>query len=148
MSEQIKKVLADRPQAFSTAEQKQARDNIGAAAASDLSNYATTAQLAQETADRYNGDTALQSSINLKMDETASSLFYSTSNPSGFITGVDLSNYLTSVTHDNNLSGSGTSGTPLGLNSSIVFTSSNRQNTVQADQMELTAKKNSYRSSC
>lgn len=28
MSEQIKKVLADRPQAFSTAEQKQARDNM------------------------------------------------------------------------------------------------------------------------
>ena len=106
MSEQINRVLADRPQNFNTAEQAQARDNIGAMAAS------------------------------------ASSLFYSTSNPSGFITGVDLSNYLTSVNHDSNLSGSGTVGTPLGLNSSIVFTSSNRQNTIQSDKVEFTAKVN------
>lgn len=34
MSEQINKVLADRPQSFTTAEQAQARANIGAAAAS------------------------------------------------------------------------------------------------------------------
>lgn len=142
MSEQINKVLASTAQAFTTAEQKQARDNIAAAAASALSNYATTAQLAQETADRYSGDTALQSAVNSKLDSSASSQFYLTSNPSGFITGYDTSNCLSAVNHDSNLSGSGTNSVPLGLNSSIVFTSSNRQNTIQSDKMELTGKTN------
>lgn len=40
MSEQINKVLADRPQSFSSAEQAQARDNIGAMAASASSEFA------------------------------------------------------------------------------------------------------------
>lgn len=40
MSEQINKVLADRPQSFSSAEQAQARDNIGAMAASASSQFA------------------------------------------------------------------------------------------------------------
>ena len=75
MSEQINKVLASTAQSFTTAEQKQARDNIGAMAAS------------------------------------ASSLFYSTSNPSAFISGVS---------HDSNLSGNGRT-TPLGLNTSVVI---------------------------
>lgn len=67
MSEQINKVLADRPQAFTTAEQAQARANIGAAAATD---------------------------------------------------GLDA------VYHDSNLTGSGTSGEPLGLSSQVRFTNS------------------------
>lgn len=75
MSEQINKVLASTAQSFNTAEKKQARDNIDAMAAS------------------------------------ASSLFYGTSNPSAFISGVD---------HDSNLSGNGRT-TPLGLNTSIVI---------------------------
>jgi hypothetical protein len=40
MSEQINKVLADRPQSFSSAEQAQARANIGAMAASASSQFA------------------------------------------------------------------------------------------------------------
>lgn len=40
MSEQINKVLADRPQSFDSAEQAQARDNIGAMAASASSEFA------------------------------------------------------------------------------------------------------------
>lgn len=40
MSEQINKVLADRPQSFSSGEQAQARDNIGAMAASASSEFA------------------------------------------------------------------------------------------------------------
>lgn len=75
MSEQINKVLASTAQSFTTAEKKQARDNIDAMAAS------------------------------------ASSLFYSTSNPSAFISGVS---------HDSNLSGNGRT-TPLGLNTSVVI---------------------------
>ena len=75
MSEQINKVICNLPQSFTTAEQKQARDNIGAMVAS------------------------------------ASSLFYSTSNPSAFISGVN---------RDSNLSGNGNT-TPLGLNTSITI---------------------------
>lgn len=40
MSEQINKVLADRPQSFSSGEQAQARENIGAMAASASSEFA------------------------------------------------------------------------------------------------------------
>lgn len=39
------------------------------------------------------GDYAFNSSLSSKLDASASSDFYSTSNPSGFITGVDLSEY-------------------------------------------------------
>ena len=39
MSEQINKVLADRPQSFSSAEQAQARENIGAMASAGMSSY-------------------------------------------------------------------------------------------------------------
>lgn len=67
MSEQINKVLVDRPQSFSESEQAQARANIGAAAAS-----------------------------------------------AGF----------TTVYHDSNLTGSGTSASPLGLSSQVRFTNS------------------------
>ena len=92
MSEQINRVLADRPQAFSTGEQKQARDNIGAMAAS------------------------------------ASSLYYSTSNPSAFISGVN---------HDSNLSGSGTVGVPLGLNTSITLAKNGESATLAYDHLTL-----------
>ena len=69
MSEQINKVLASTAQSFSTAEQKQARDNIGALAAS--------------------------------------------------ASGIQ------SVNHDTNLTGSGTSSSPLGINIPITFTGGN-----------------------
>ena len=91
MSEMINKVLASTAQSFSTAEQKQARDNIDAMAAS------------------------------------ASSLFYSTSNPSAFISGVD---------HDSNLSGNGRT-TPLGLNTSITIANNGASATLAYDQLKL-----------
>ena len=86
MSEQINKVLASTAQAFSTAEQKQARDNIDA-----------------------------QQSITFN---------YSGSN----ITAIDgsaiaQSGALTFVTHDGNLTGSGTTDSPLGLSSEITLSS-------------------------
>lgn len=92
MSEQINKVLASTAQAFSTAEQAQARENIGAMAAS------------------------------------ASSLFYSTSNPSTFISGVS---------HDSNLSGNG-STIPLGLNKSITLARNGESATLAYDHLKLT----------
>lgn len=92
MSEQINKVLASTAQSFSTSEQKQARDNIGAMAAS------------------------------------ASSLYYSTSNPSAFISAVN---------HDSNLSGSGTVGVPLGLNTSITLAKNGESATLAYDHLTL-----------
>ena len=84
MSETINKVLASTAQAFTTAEQKQARDNIGAQ---------------QSITYSYSGST---------------------------ITAIDGSavgqpNALTEVVHDANLSGSGTSASPLGLASEITL---------------------------
>lgn len=92
MSEQINKVLASTAQAFTTAEQAQARKNIGAMAAS------------------------------------ASSLFYSTSNPSAFISGVS---------HDSNLSGNGAT-IPLGLNTSITLAKNGELATLAYDHLTLT----------
>lgn len=43
------------------------------------------------------GDYAYSSGLSSKMDASASSDFYSTSNPSGFITGIDLSPYQTTA---------------------------------------------------
>ena len=86
MSEQINKVLASTAQAFTTAEQKQARDNIDAQ---------------KSITYNYSGST---------------------------ITAIDgyaiaQSGALTFVTHDDNLTGSGTSGSPLGLASEITLSS-------------------------
>lgn len=88
MSEQINKVLASTAQAFTTAEQKQARDNISAQA----------------------------------------KITYSYSAGSNFITAIDGSGVgnplaLTTVYHDGNLSGLGTSASLLGLNDPMHFTS-------------------------
>lgn len=84
MSEQINRVLVDRVQSFTTAEQKQGRDNIGAQASISYS---------------YSGSTITA------IDGSA------VGNPAS-LTGVD---------HDYNLSGSGTSASPLGLASTVTF---------------------------
>jgi len=86
----------------------------------DLSDYATTAYVDSavsgveitfdssiSTASSTAGITA---SVNTaifsgKLDATASGEFYPTSNPSGFITGVDLSNYATTSYVDSSVSG-------------------------------------------
>ena len=80
----------------------------------DLSDYATTAYVDSSvsgkmdaTASGYlqpSGDYAYNSSISSKLDASASSEFYLTSNPSGFITGVDLSNYATTAYVDSSVS--------------------------------------------
>ena len=86
MSEQINKVLASTAQAFSTAEKKQARDNIDAQQSITF-NYSGSSITA------INGSAIAQSGA------------------------------LTFVTHDDNLTGSGTSGSPLGLASEITLSS-------------------------
>lgn len=88
MSEQINKVLASTAQAFTTAEQKQARDNISAQAQITYS---------------YSGSqiTAIDGSA------------------------VCYPSALTSVYHDSNLTGSGTTADPLGLSSTVELVYNN-----------------------
>ncbi len=45
-----------------------------------------------------------ESAVSSKLDESATADFYSTSNPSGYITGVDLSNYATTAYVDSSIS--------------------------------------------
>lgn len=62
------------------------------------------------------------------MAASASSLFYSTSNPSAFISGVS---------HDSNLSGNG-AAIPLGLNTSITLAKNGESATLAYDHLTLT----------
>lgn len=100
MSEQINKVLADRPQSFTTAEQLQARINIGAQASGDyaynsaVSGVIDTVSSHSATWEQGGIDSATVSAIassyaesaaSSKLDASASSQFYLTSNPSSFV---------------------------------------------------------------
>lgn len=84
MSEQINRVLADRPQSFTTAEQLQARINIGAQASGDYAfNSALSAKLDASASSLFQpsgnyqtaGDYAYNSALSAKLDATASSMF-------------------------------------------------------------------------
>jgi len=66
------------------------------AAASSVIDSATVSAIASSYA---------ESAASSKLDSSASTSFYSTANPSGFITGVDLSNYATTAYVDSSVSG-------------------------------------------
>ena len=67
--------------------------------------YASASSLFQSAGNYQTaGDYAYNSSVSAKLDASASSEFYLTSNPSGFITGVDLSNYATTAYVDSSVS--------------------------------------------
>ena len=68
--------------------------------------YASASSLFQSAGNYQTaGDYAYNSSVSAKLDASASSEFYLTSNPSGFITGVDLTNYATTAYVDSSVSG-------------------------------------------
>ena len=68
--------------------------------------YASASSLFQSAGDyQAAGDYAYNSSVSSKLDASASSEFYLTSNPSGFITGVDLEGYATTAYVDSSVSG-------------------------------------------
>ena len=72
--------------------------------ATESSNFITTSQSSQFITST--AGLAYESSVSAKMDASASSNFYPmTGNPSGFITGVDLSNYATTAYVDSSISG-------------------------------------------
>lgn len=92
MSEQINKVLADRPQNFSTSEQAQARANIGAMGSVDMSAYVPYSVISADA------ESAITS-----------------------INGSSVGKF-TGVSADSNMSGNGTSASPLGLNHTVTLT--------------------------
>lgn len=67
--------------------------------------YASASSLFQSAGNYQTaGDYAYNSSVSAKLDASASSEFYLTSNPSGFITGVDLDGYATTAYVDSSVS--------------------------------------------
>ena len=171
MSEQINKVLADRPQSFDSAQQAQARDNIGAMAASASANFGLTSVSANApvTGNGTSGSPlglssrvtlasagAMNDMTPLYQQFTAAGLsslhqagysdyeqahYTSWQDPqkvifktdSGAQEQVDYSSIQrwnsysagTPVTTNNCISGDGTSGTPLGISSTVRIESSN-----------------------
>ena len=112
MSEQINKVLADRPQNFTTAEQLQARTNIGAQAAGDYVSSTTFTAYSAHVESAKQDSSAMSSyvpfsSISADLDSAITS-----------INGSSVGKF-TGVSAGDNLSGNGTSASPLGLNSSV-----------------------------
>ena len=77
----------------------------------DLSNYATTAYVDSSVSSKVDQSAfddcciSVQSALSGKLDASASGEFYPSGNPSGFITGVDLSNYATTAYVDSSVSG-------------------------------------------
>ena len=114
MSEQINKVLADRPQSFSTAEQLQARTNIGAQASGDYVSSTTFTAFSSHVESAKQDSSAMSSyvpfsSISADLDSAITS-----------INGSSVGKF-TGVSAGDNLSGNGTSASPLGLNSSVTL---------------------------
>lgn len=186
MSEQINKVLVDRAQAFSSAEQAQARDNIGAmaASASALFGISSCSANAPLTGDGTSGSPlGLSSRITLASagamnDMTPSYQQFTASNlsslhqagysdyeqahytswidpqkvifktDSGAQEQVDYSSIQRWNSYSSNtggtvsaghyITGDGSSGSPLGLDSYAVFESSNSSNSVGRRGMTVT----------
>lgn len=120
MNDKINRVLADRPQAFTTAEQKQARDNIGAQGSGDYVSATT-----------FSAYTAHVESA--KQDKSAMSAYIPFSSVSGSngaissINGSALSSNagFSGVYTTQAFTGSGTnSSDKLGLNSSLLVSAS------------------------
>lgn len=109
MSEQINKVLASTAQAFTTAEQKQARDNIGAMGAGDMTAYLPFSAISAD----------------------ASSAITS-------INGSSVGSF-SGVSSNNNVTGDGTSGSPVGLSSQISLVTSSATSYFNGFGMEGTA---------
>ena len=94
MSEQINKVLASTAQAFTTAEQLQARTNIGAMGAGDMTAYLPFSAISADA------NSAITS-----------------------INGSSVGSF-SGVSSNNNVTGDGTSGSPVGLSAQISLVTS------------------------
>lgn len=115
MSEQINKVLASTAQSFTTAEQKQARDNIGAQQSGDYvyasaySSFSAHVESAKQDASAMSGYVPY-SAISADAGSAITSINGSSV---GKFNGVSASNCI---------SGDGTSGSPLGISATAKWT--------------------------
>ena len=158
MSEQINKVLADRPQNFTTAEQLQARTNIGAQASGDYVSSTTftaysasiaTSKLDASASSMFQpsgnyqtaGDYAYNSAVSSKQDSSAmssyvpfSSIGADTGSAITSINGSSVGNF-TGCSANNNITGNGLPGSPLGLSSEVWFTSYGASARLRYDQL-------------
>lgn len=99
MSEVINKLLCDRQQSFTTAEQKIGRDNIGAMAASASASFQPVFGMSA-----YVPFSAISADANSAITS---------------INGSSVGGGITSVSAENGLTGDGSTGTPLGLDSAF-----------------------------
>lgn len=115
MSEQINRVLADRAQNFTTAEQAQARDNIGAQQSGDyvsantFNNFSAHVESAKQDASAMSGYVPF-SAISADSDSAITS-----------INGSSVGKF-DGVSAGNCISGDGTSGSPLGISATAQWT--------------------------
>lgn len=133
MSEQINKVLASTSQSFTTGEQAQARANINAAPAGDYAyNSSLSSKMDLSASSQFypasNPSGFVGSSgLSSKQDASAMSSYVAYSaisaDASGNITAIAGSSIggTGGIYRDSNLSGSGTSGEPLGLASAVTL---------------------------
>jgi hypothetical protein len=128
MSEQINKVLADRPQNFTTAEQLQARTNIGAMASGDYVSSTTFTAFSSHVESAKQDSSAMSSYVPFSaISADADSAITSINGSSvGKFTGVS-SNW--------GVTGDGTQFNPLGLSSEVWFTSYGASARLRYDQL-------------
>ena len=108
----INKVLVDRAQSFTTGQQLQARTNIGAQASGDYVSSTTF------TAYSAHVESAKQDSSAMSSYVPFSSISADSDSAITSINGSSVGKF-TGVSAGDNLSGNGTSASPLGLNSSV-----------------------------
>ena len=101
MSEQINKVLASTAQSFTTAEQKQARDNIGAASAGDYAYNSALSSYVPFSAVSADANSAITS-----------------------INGSSVGRDFSGVSVNNGITGDGMPNNPIGLSSTVMFKTS------------------------
>lgn len=110
MSEAINKLLCDRQQSFTTAEQKIGRDNIGALAASEASAfYPSTSNPSGYMQDSGMSSYVPYSAVSADADSAITS-----------INGSSVGKF-TGVSADSNLTGNGTSASALGISTSVLL---------------------------
>ena len=158
MSEHINKLLCTLPQSFTTAEQKIGRDNIAAQAsgnyvsASTFDNFSAHIESAKLDASASSmfqpsgnyqtaGDYAYNSSVSSKQDSSAMSAYvpYSaiSADADSAITSINGSSVgkFTGCSANNNITGNGMPGSPLGLSSEVWITAYGASARLRYDQL-------------
>ena len=115
MSEQINKVLASTAQSFSTAEQKQARDNIGAQQSGDYVYASAYSSFSAHVESAKQDASAMSSYVPYSaISADAGSAITS-------INGSSVGKGFSGCSANNCISGDGTSGSPLGLSATAQW---------------------------